>query len=171
MSALPAALGGTKKSLFAWRLDRAKWAKSWRDGEGAYQAGGRWNPIGFRAVYTSLDPATATLEVAVHKGFDVLDTQHHVLTRFALKRPKSVRVFQAEDLPNIDWLDPNFQSAAQKDWGAEMLEEHEVIAVPSAVSRESWNLVLKAPVASADVTHIDHADYLLDPRLAAARRA
>ncbi|WP_196796267.1 RES domain-containing protein [Acidiphilium cryptum] len=50
------------------------YAASWDNGEGAHLGGGRWNSRGVRAVYYSLDPATAILEVAVHKGFGILDT-------------------------------------------------------------------------------------------------
>ena len=72
MTPLPAQLGGGE--LVAWRLDKEEFAPTWDNGEGAYRAGGRWNSIGVRAVYCAIDPATAILEVAVHKGFIVLDT-------------------------------------------------------------------------------------------------
>jgi len=42
--------------------------------------GGRWNSRGLRAVYCSIDPAAAILEVAVDKGFKTLGTVPHVLT-------------------------------------------------------------------------------------------
>jgi RES domain-containing protein len=64
----------------AWRLDQASFAASWDSGEGAYRVGGRWNRKGVRAVYCSVDPAAAILEVAVHKGFTALDAIPHVLT-------------------------------------------------------------------------------------------
>jgi len=70
---LPAALGGGI-GLVIWRLDQRKHAESWDSGEGAFRQGGRWNSKGVRAVYCSFDPAPAILEVAVHKGFKVLDT-------------------------------------------------------------------------------------------------
>lgn len=72
MNPLPGALGGT--DLVAWRLDRDAHSASWDSGEGAYRVGGRWNSPGLRTVYCALDPATAILEVSVHKGFRVLDT-------------------------------------------------------------------------------------------------
>ncbi|GAN75718.1 hypothetical protein Apmu_0605_02 [Acidiphilium multivorum AIU301] len=72
MTPLPAALGGT--GLVAWRIDQEVYAASWDNGEGAHLGGGRWNSRGVRAVYYSLYPATAILEVAVHKGFGILDT-------------------------------------------------------------------------------------------------
>ena len=86
MTPLPPALGGPA-DLVAWRLDSLRFAESWDSGEGAFQAGGRWNSRGVRAVYCALDPATAILEVAVHKGFRVLDTVPHVLTALTLDEP------------------------------------------------------------------------------------
>jgi RES domain-containing protein len=77
MTPLPAPLGGSE--LVAWRLDQPTFATAWDIGEGAYRSGGRWNSKGVRAVYCSIDPATAILEVAVHKGFKALDTVAHVL--------------------------------------------------------------------------------------------
>ncbi|MGO6815746.1 RES family NAD+ phosphorylase [Rhizobium leguminosarum] len=61
-------------------LDQAVHAPTWDSGEGAYRVGGRWNSKGVRAVYRSLDPATAILEVAVHKGFRALDAVAHIMT-------------------------------------------------------------------------------------------
>ena len=65
----------------AWRLDLKDYGPTWDRGIGAKDKGGRWNPVGYPVVYCSADPATAILEVAVHKGFNVLDTVAHVLTR------------------------------------------------------------------------------------------
>ena len=75
MIPLPPLLGG--KDLIGWRIDNNRHAATWDSGEGSFRFGGRWNSRGVRAVYCSLDPATAILEVAVHKGFRVLDTVAH----------------------------------------------------------------------------------------------
>jgi 5-methylcytosine-specific restriction endonuclease McrA len=45
-----------------------------------------------RAVYCSIDPATAILEVAVHTGFPVLDTVAHVLTAVNIAKLSSIHV-------------------------------------------------------------------------------
>jgi RES domain-containing protein len=91
-------LGGGE--LVAWRLDRATLAASFDSGEGAYRAGGRWNSKGVRAVYCSIDPATAILEVAVHKGFKALDTVAHVLTSINITETSSVRIVLPANIPN-----------------------------------------------------------------------
>jgi RES domain-containing protein len=49
-----------------WRLDLDSTGGFWDRGIGASNEGGRWNPVGYAAVYCSADPATAILEVAVH---------------------------------------------------------------------------------------------------------
>ena len=72
MTPLPSPPG--ENELVAWRLDQTNYRTAWDSGEGAYRVGGRWNSKGVRAVYCSVDPATAILEVAVHKGFKALDT-------------------------------------------------------------------------------------------------
>lgn len=71
-------LGGGK--LIAWRVDQARFASTWDSGEGAFQVSGRWNSKSVRVVYCALDPATAILEVPVHKGFNALATLPHILT-------------------------------------------------------------------------------------------
>ena len=84
----------------------AKRAAGWDSGEGAYRFGGRWNSRGVRAVYGSLDPATAILEVAVHKGFKTLDTVPHVLTAVTISNPLRIHVVEPAAVPNPNWLIP-----------------------------------------------------------------
>jgi RES domain-containing protein len=85
--------------LVAWRLHATKYADTWDSGEGSSLYGGRWNSEGVRAVYCSLDPATAILEVAV-LGFDTLDTVPHTLTKLEIADPTRVRVVEPLAIPN-----------------------------------------------------------------------
>ncbi|SLN15821.1 RES domain protein [Roseovarius gaetbuli] len=167
MTPLPEALGGG--GVWAHRLDRAKHAPTWSGGEGAFQAGGRWNPVGTRAVYCALDPSTAILEVAVHKGFRVLDTQPHVMTAFQVADPTRVKVFAPEDFPDLGWLDPGNATPERRAWGAEQLQTHGIIVIPSAVSRQSWNLIFLAPMVPETFQNLSQTPFVLDPRLNAAR--
>ena len=89
----------------AWRLDKQAHAREWDSGEGARLFGGRWNPKGLSVVHCSLDPATCILEVAVHKGFPVLDTQRHILTSMQILDPRSVRIIRPGDVPHPAWLE------------------------------------------------------------------
>jgi RES domain-containing protein len=125
-------------------LDLARFAATWDSGEGAYLAGGRWNSKGVRAVYACVDPATAILEVAVHKGFSALDTVAHVLTSVEILDPGRVNIVQPGDLPNPSWLHPGSPSAGQQAFGDALLTAHAFVLIPSAVSTHSWNLIFAA---------------------------
>ena len=132
MTPLPPPLG--TGALVAWRLDLELHRRTWDSGEGAFRAGGRWNSRGRRAVYCSLDPATAILEVAVHKGFRALDTVPHVLTSLGIPDPTGVHVVRPADVPNPNWLVPGIPSAGQQSFGDGLLAEHACFLIPSAVS-------------------------------------
>ena len=116
MTALPATLGGSDK-LVVWRLDQKIHAASWDSGEGAFRIGFRWNSKGVRAVYCSLDPATPILEIAVHTGFEALDTVPHVITAARIADIAEVHVVQRDDAPNANWLVPGTPSAGQQAFG------------------------------------------------------
>ena len=109
MTMLPAALGGG--GGLVWRLDQRKRAASWDSGEGAFREGGRWNSKGVRAVYCALDPATAILGVAVHKGFKVFDTVLYMLTAARIADIAEVHVVKGDAVPNPNWLRPGAPSA------------------------------------------------------------
>lgn len=166
MTPLPAALGGS--GLTAWRLDQAIHAATWDSGEGAYLAGGRWNSKGVRAVYCSLDPSTAILEVAVHKGFKALDTVPHVMTAIDVE-PSAVHVVEPGAISDLDWLRPGIPDAAQQVFGDDLLARHKIVVIPSAVSRQSWNLVFVGANAVSAYSMRSQEQFVLDPRLHAAR--
>jgi len=164
---LPAPLGG--RELVAWRLDRATFAATWDSGEGAYRDGGRWNSRGIRVVYCSIDPATAILEVAVHKGFKALDTIPHMLTAIEITDPSSVHVVQPATIPNSNWLRPGYPSAGQQEFGDALLARHKFMLIPSAVSRFSWNLIFVGTTAAGGYSVRSQEPFALDTRLHPAR--
>lgn len=163
MTPLPAALGGTE--LVAWRLDDARFAATWDSGEGSYRFGGRWSSRGVRAVYCSIDPATTILEVAVHKGFDILDTVAHVLTSLTIADPSQVHVVDPEAIPNPNWLHPGNPSAGQQAFGDALLAQHKFVLFPSAVSIHSWNLIFVASAAAGAFSLRSQERFALDTRL------
>ena len=163
MTPLPGALGGTE--LVAWRLDDQRFQSTWDSGEGAYRVGGRWNTRGIRAVYSSIDPSTAILEVAVHKGFKALDTVPHALTAFSVVDPSAIHVVQPASIPNPNWLRPGIPSAGQQAFGNDLLARHLFIVIPSTVSTKSWNLVFDAAKAAGTFKLISQERFALDPRL------
>ena len=163
MTPLPAALGGAE--LVAWRLDAAQHAAIWDSGAGAFRLGGRWNSKGVKAVYCSLDPATAVLEVAVHKGFRTLDTVPHVLTALDVTDPAAVHVVDPAAIPNPNWLRAGIPSAGQQAFGDDHLRRHRFIVLPSVVSTHSWNLIFAADAASGAYAMRLQERFALDPRL------
>lgn len=163
MTPLPAALGGSE--LVAWRLDQEVFAGSWDSGEGAYLVGGRWNSRGLRAVYCSLDPATAILEVAVHKGFEALDTVPHILTAVTISDPTQVHIVQPGDVANPNWLRPGIPTAGQQSFGDSLLTHHRFVAIPSAASTYSWNLIFLGGTGGAGYSVQSQERFALDPRL------
>jgi RES domain-containing protein len=163
MTLLPIALGGTE--LVAWRLDQVVHAPTWDSGEGAYRVGGRWNSKGIHAVYCSLDPATAILEVAVHKGFRALDTVAHVMTAAVIADAGDVHVVDPGSVPNPSWLRPGIPGAGQQAFGNDLLRQHRFVAIPSAVSPHSWNLIFLAGGAAGAYALKFQDAFALDTRL------
>lgn len=166
MTPLPPPLG--KGELVAWRMDHKKHAATWDSGEGAFQVGGRWNARGrHHVVYCALDPATAIIEVAVHKGFAILDTVPHVLTSLAIDPATvpDIHVVQAADIPNPNWLAPGVPSIGQQKFGDALLGKHRFVLIPSVVSRHSWNLIFDGNAAQGLYSKGIQEDFALDTRL------
>jgi RES domain-containing protein len=159
---LPAPFGGPE--LVAWRLDQAIYASTWDSGEGAYLVGGRWNSRSVRAVYCSIDPGTAILEVAVHKGFKALDMIPHVITEVTID-PPSVFVVEPSMIPNPNWLRPGIPSAGQQTFGDDLLSDHKFLLIPSVVSTASWNLVFVGSNAAGSYEVKSQEPFALDTRL------
>ncbi len=126
--------------------------------------GGRWNSRGVRAIYCSIDPATAILEVAVHKGFQALDTVPHVLTTLSFASTSGVHVVDPASVPNPNWLRPGLPSAGQQHWGDVLLLRNAFVVIPSAVSPHSWNLIFVRSTASVVYT-VSQERFALDTRL------
>lgn len=168
MTPLPPALAGADAApeLVVWRLDAAKYASTWATGEGAFQVGGRWSSPGKRVLYTAVDPATAILEVAVHKGFDALDAVAHKLLSLKVTQPAQVHVLDTSTVPNNNWLRPGSVSSNQQKFGDGLLALHPMVLVPSVVSTHSWNLLINLSMASGMFELASMEDFALDTRLA-----
>jgi RES domain-containing protein len=127
--------------------------------------GGRWNPKGVRTVYAALDPATAILEVAVHRGFAVLDTEEHVLTSARIAEPSLIHIVRPEDVPNPNWLVPSAHGPGQQAFGRALMEAHRLVLIPSTVSRHSWILIFEAGQGAGLFEDMQQERFALDPRL------
>lgn len=123
--------------------------------------------MGRHVLYAALDPATAILEVAVHKGFKVLNTVAHNLISFTIADPAQVRVVHPDDVPNPHWLHPIPPNADQQKFGDQLVDLHPFVLLPSAVSAHSWNLLANVGKALPFMIDIQFERFALDPRLRA----
>lgn len=163
MTPLPGSLGTGE--VIGWRLDHKRFESTWDSGEGSFKLGGRWNSKGVRAIYASVDPSTAILEVAVHKGFRTLDTVPHVLTAFEIADPSNIHAVDIGAVPNANWLRPGIPSAGQQQFGDGLLASHAFVLIPSVVSRHSWNLLFDPGRAGGLYQLRLQEDFALDTRL------
>jgi RES domain-containing protein len=161
---LPAAIGGGDQFVI-WRLDRDACAATWDSGEGGFRFGGRWNSKGVHAVYCAIDPATAIIEVVVHKGFRVLDTTPHVLTAALIVDTAEVHVVDPSDVPNPNWLRPGNPSAGQQSFGDDLLRRNRFVVIPSVVSTHSWNVLFNPTIAKGRYSLRLQEQFALDTRL------
>jgi RES domain-containing protein len=162
-------LPGDTGPVVFWRLDDKRFKSTWDTGEGARRTGARWSPSGMAVVYCALDPSTAILEVAVHKGFNTLNGVPHILSSAQIPDWSRVHVVQPDDVPNKMWLYPSAFSAQQQAFGRSLLIAHDFVVIPSAVSRNSWNLLFDATRTVGKYTLRHQEDLDLDPRLDPAR--
>lgn len=167
MTPLPAQLlkGLKAKTFVTWRLERTEHFPSWEKGIGAEKVGGRWSPRGRAVIYTSLDPATTILEVAVHKGFATLDVVPHKLLSIEILKPLRVHVVQPSVIPNPRWLVSGSISVSQQEFGAQLLDRNPLVLIPSVVSTRSWNLLIDVHSAKGLFQLHSHEVFGLDPRL------
>lgn len=102
-------------------------------GEGARLYGGRWNPKGIPALYTSDSTALATLETLVHFPLHLMPENRSIVT---LELPADLKVLTIplEKLPAKWWINPAPPQLAQI--GGEWLEQQLEVAlvVPSSVT-------------------------------------
>ncbi|CAD6561178.1 RES family NAD+ phosphorylase [Paraburkholderia sabiae] len=166
MTPLPTNLGTS--TLSVWRLEREKHFLTWFTAEGAFLAGGRWSSPGQRVIYASLDPSTTILEVAVHKGFNVLDSVPHRLLEISIAAV-SIEVVRPSDVPNPHWLNPGAVSPNQQKFGDALLASHPVVILPSTVSKHSWNLLINTSTATKYFDLKNDERFALDPRLTSIR--
>ena len=163
MTPLPGALNGN--DLVVWRLERTAYFSTWEQAEGAFRVGGRWSSPRRRVIYASIDPATTIVEVAVHKGFNVLDMVPHTLIALDIKVPAAVHIVLPDHIPNRNWLSPGTVSSNQQSFGDELLDKYPMVAVPSVVSTHSWNLLINVET-SVGMFALRHSEpFALDTRL------
>ena len=151
--------------LTTWRLETSKHFANWQTAEGAFLFGGRWSSPNRRVLYTSLDPSTAILEVAVHKGLRTLDAVAHTLIQIEVAPIKRVFKLDPARVPNAHWLRPGTISKDQQLFGDALLKAHGLVLIPSVVSTHSWNLLIDVDAAKTQFKLKSSEAFALDPRL------
>lgn len=135
-------------------------------GEGARLFGGRWNPKGMSAIYTSDSTALATLETLVHFSLDLVPQDRSILT---LDLPHDLPRLELDfkDLPKKWWVNPASPKLAFI--GKEWLEQNSEVAlvVPSALTpqAEGRNYILNPKHPDfAQITIVGVTKYRYDSR-------
>lgn len=123
----------------AWRITTVRFVHSAFSGEGAKMYGGRWNPKGWKVVYTAESQALALLELMVQD--DPLRA-HYVLIPAHIPNDLAEERIDIDQLPK-DWRTTDARDALQAR-GMKWLEAAQtaVMNVPSAVVPGERNLLL-----------------------------
>ena len=146
------------------RVFQSRFKEDALTGNGAKRFGGRWNPKGVAAIYTSEHLSIAVLEIVVHTDPSVLRVPHWSL---ALDIPdRLVSTLDASALP------PNWQAPEAADLLQEIGEVHldaeETLgfAVASALLPYERNVVLNPNHVQFDRVRVVRSEALpIDPRL------
>ena len=88
-----------------------------------------------------------------------------MLTAARIADIAEVHVVKPDVVPNPNWLHPGALSAGQQAFGDELLRNHRFVAIPSAVSTHSWNLIFD-PLKAKGFYSVDFQEpFALDTRL------
>ena len=133
-------------------------------GEGAKLFGGRWNPVGYPAVYLAQHLSLAVLEIVVH--FDRPDKIKDFIAFPVTFEQASIYSLPASSLPT-NWSELPIPSSTQQ-VGKQWLDanEHLVMQVPSTVVPLETNFVLNP--RHKNFKHIELEDPValhIDPRI------
>ena len=117
-------------------------------GEGAFLAGGRWNPPGLRVVYSSATASLAALESLVHASSEALldASVGWCVARLAWPAALPTEVLSVADCAALssDWNSsggPALDRPELQEFGAHWVAEGKtaILAVPSAVLPAEFN--------------------------------
>jgi RES domain-containing protein len=123
----------------AYRIVKARHARSAFSGEGARVAGGRWNLPGSSAVYASASLALAAIETFVHLGEDAREIR---FVFFRVEIPDSVTVLRCRRPPRGWRAEPPAEASMR--YGSAWLRagRSAVLEVPSVLVPSESNYVL-----------------------------
>lgn len=147
----------------AWRIAREAYRAL--DGEGARQAGGRWNSVGVPVVYASSTLSLAALEYLVH--IDIEDVPDDlVATRIDVPDEAPSLEVQLDELPR-DWyrVEDHPACVAIGDRWANAADAL-LLKVPSAIIPEELNVLINPAHPDAEGLHVSSSRrFAFDPRL------
>lgn len=123
----------------AFRIVKARHARSAFSGEGARVAGGRWNRPGESVVYTSASLALAAIETFVHLGEDAV---HIRFVYFELGIPDTLAIQRCRRPPPRWRAEPPEEASMR--YGSRWLrgKRSAVLEVPSAIIPTEKNYLL-----------------------------
>ena len=147
-----------------YRITKKKYSSD-ISGKGAELFGGRWNPIGTPALYTSESRALCVLELLVHTPKEILPPNHMLLT-IEIPVDLEEKVLTVTELKE-DWDSLQTNELTQKT-GLKYFEEHGVlgIIIPSAIINMEKNIVLNPSHEDyKNVKLINKSEFKFDERL------
>jgi RES domain-containing protein len=89
----------------------------------------------------------------------------HTLTSATTLDTGQIHVVKPGDVPNAHWLHPCPPSLGQQQFGDDLLAQHRLVMLPSAVSTYSWNLLFAAADAAGLYKLRSQERFALDTRL------
>ena len=123
-----------------WRLTASRYVDTAFSGEGTFRVGGRWTPVGYRAVHAASSIALAVLETLVHVAPSVMPAYRVIAVDVPEIMP--VATITVADLPG-DWRRTPPPSAL-KELGKAWLHAGEtaLMQVPSVIVPEEANYLV-----------------------------
>ncbi len=148
-----------------FRISKAKYRKD-LSGKGAELFGGRWNPIGIPALYTSENRALCALEILAHTPKDFLPPKYIIQ---AIQIPKNL-THSIIELSN-DKLPKNWDSIQNvretEEIGKNYFKNNYLaIIVPSVIIKQEKNIVLN-PLHPKykEIKITEESNFIIDDRL------
>jgi len=150
-----------------WRITRKAYRGGAFTGTRSASSGGRWNGIGRRAVYCSLSPALATLEILVNTQITRLPNDY-VIVPVDVPESTTRQVIDTAGLPP-DWQQPGNQYCKELGDAWYSANRTLLLDVPSAVIPLERNIVINPRHPAFEDIDTSHVGYPLhfDPRLVA----
>lgn len=148
-----------------FRISKAKYRKD-LSGKGAELFGGRWNPIGIPALYTSQNRALCALEILAHTSKDFLPPKYVIQ---AIQIPKafknSIIELTNKELPK-NW--DSIQNLKEtEELGKTYFENNYLgIIVPSVIIKQEKNIILNPRHPKyGEIKIIEEINFIIDDRL------